>query len=156
MIEILDLDDIPEILQNVNSDAEKSYLSSPEWKKNLQLGDMFVSISRYCAIYGVLKDPLQGWKNQYENEDSEIEYDFEVKASRDNRERGFLFSSCYSVMCPSGELGDTHCSRIYARLRKEQFRIAEKQDWPERLETLLANPVFGAKTTVVNPTGFLE
>lgn len=46
----------------------------------------------------------------------------------DNHERGYLFSRCYSIVEPTGELGDTHRSNVWP-ITEGQFREAQAAHW---------------------------
>lgn len=45
--------------------------------------------------------------------------------------RGFLFCNCYSPICPTGEMGDVHCSCADFPLTVDQFNQAQSLGWPQ-------------------------
>ena len=47
----------------------------------------------------------------------------------DNRERGYLTGTGYSVDCPRGESGDTHVSQVVP-ISAKTFHLAKGLDWP--------------------------
>jgi hypothetical protein len=53
---------------------------------------------------------------------------FELKHLESARRRGYMFSRCYSVACPDGELGVTHVSTMEP-ITREQFEAARARGW---------------------------
>lgn len=104
-------------LARMEDEAVRVYSDSPEWKKSLKAGDYFVRVCPYegLTIYGQCID------SKYPEDQESIE---------EGRTRGYQFSRCYSVLCPEGELGDTHVSHMSAKLTKEQFEQARDAGWP--------------------------
>jgi hypothetical protein len=49
------------------------------------------------------------------------EYPEDDKIIESARENGFVFGRCYSVMCPEGELGDTHITYITHKISRSLF-----------------------------------
>jgi hypothetical protein len=47
----------------------------------------------------------------------------------DARKRGYVFGTCYSVMCPEGELGSTHVGNIHLLISRSTFETAKSNGW---------------------------
>jgi len=47
----------------------------------------------------------------------------------DSRKRGYIFGRWYSVMCPEGELGDTHITQVTMKITKEAFKLVQSNGW---------------------------
>lgn len=57
------------------------------------------------------------------------EYPEDNESIAQGRENGYIFARCYSVLCPEGELGDTHITRISRVISKEEFEVAKEAGW---------------------------
>lgn len=59
----------------------------------------------------------------------EVEDEEETECIKDALENGYVFTKCYSTVCPRGELGDTHITRIELLLSDELFNTARTNGW---------------------------
>lgn len=46
-----------------------------------------------------------------------------------SRQNGYVFTRAYSPLCPAGELGDIHVTRIHGKVSKELFERARANGW---------------------------
>lgn len=133
-------DEMAEELQRQSDKARKFADKYRLWEQNLQGGDFFVESTDYGLMYGevfISRDP----------EDKEIE-----KRSREN---GYIFSRVFSSLCPQGELGSVHISRIFYKITKEGFDQAKKQGFPsDNLHLLEASDIIDISPMVLEP--FIE
>jgi hypothetical protein len=79
---------------------------------DLRHGDYFA----YRHPVGVLVFGRVIEKTEYSEDDESIQ---------EARENGFVFARCFSAMCPEGELGDTHVTRITHKVSKKLFDRAQ-------------------------------
>lgn len=103
------------------------------WQTELKTGDHFVRLvqpdpvgDKVFAIYGeVIKPEFEEGEEDYYLEPHMVHY---------------RFCRCFSVMCPQGELGDTHVSTVGKKLSPTQFKLAKEMGWPSdaRLREIVA------------------
>lgn len=89
----------------------------------MKAGDHFVRLvdeNGVLAIYGefVTADTA--------DTDGDEDMDFYSQPHMKN----FRFSRCFSILCPEGELGDTHVATIGKKLSPTQFNLAREMGWP--------------------------
>jgi len=49
-----------------------------------------------------------------------------IKRSRCN---GYVYGRCYSILCPEGELGDTHITNVQSKIPRDVFERAKANGW---------------------------
>lgn len=103
IIPINDFDDFIKKISEMNARANKNV---EDWQKEFSVGDCFVRFHDDLVIYG------------------------KVLSSDDPEMRHVRFTNCYSELCPSGEVGNTHISSISLKITKAQFNIAKESNWP--------------------------
>lgn len=122
-----------DFLAGADNAAVEAMKTHPIKVDDLQDGDYFVSIRSDIGImiFGrvvgfVPRDPvdLYGYTDE---EIAEIEAeDAEERKQMDlNRTRGYIFGKCHSMLCPDGELGDTHVTRIHHKIDRAAFERAK-------------------------------
>jgi hypothetical protein len=62
-------------------------------------------------------------------EDLMIEFQGEVEMYEELHKGGYLFGTCYSVMCPDGEMGSTHVLNVTVKIDKAMFDRAKANGW---------------------------
>jgi hypothetical protein len=78
-----------------------------------------------------LDEALAAEAKCYDNLDDpeeRAEYEFSASILRNARTRGYVFSRCYSVVEPRGELGDVHVSRMIP-IPQDVFELARSRGW---------------------------
>lgn len=66
----------------------------------------------------------------------ESPYEEDRELYKEPHMKGYRLTRCFSVVCPEGELGDTHVSTMHSLLSKEQFEKARAAHWPNTREGL--------------------
>lgn len=88
------------------------------WQAAVKPGDCFLRTDQPVLIYGQVLPPPRQDRKRYEQEHL----------------RDFRLTRCFSVLCPEGEVGDTHISCFTRLLTPEEFAAAQANDWPEPTE----------------------
>ncbi len=47
----------------------------------------------------------------------------------DGMTQGYLYGRCFSQLCPDGELGSIHITRVSAKISREDFERAKANRW---------------------------
>lgn len=81
-------------------------------------------------IYGVCltDEEAMGRGSEDLDEEEVAERESERQGLESARRRGYMFTRCYSTMCPDGELGDTHVSTMES-ITREAFEAARARGW---------------------------
>ena len=56
-------------------------------------------------------------------------YPEDNESIQESRLRGYVYARCYSPLCVEGELGDTHITRIQAKISRNDFDHAKANGW---------------------------
>jgi hypothetical protein len=112
-------DNLDEFFEQIEESRQTADSHVEPWQTELKPGDHFVRLINeggIFAIYGEIIEP----------EFDEDEENFYLEPHMAH----YRFSRCFSVMCPQGELGDTHVSTIGQKLSPTQFNLAREMGWP--------------------------
>ena len=92
--------------------------NTDDFQKEIKPGNFFARNYEGIVIYGeVVESPYE--------EDQEL--------YKQPHMLNYRLTNCFSVLCPEGELGDTHVSEMHMVLTKEQFEQARKDNWPSNV-----------------------
>lgn len=101
-------------------------------------GDFFISISPMGHVaYGEISkekpvrpddEVLAGLPDE-QREEILGEFIGELEMFNALEENGYLFGTCYSVMCPEGEMESTHVHLVTAKIDKQTFERAKANGW---------------------------
>lgn len=126
---ITEYDSLEEMFQAIAAaEKEASAKVTDEQRAAFQVGDLFFRFAQGVAIYGEIVDPTLHAEDEEEVEDLRETYN-QVHM------RNYRFTRCFSVMCPEGELGDTHLSTMH-KISQRQFEMARGMGWPSGVATL--------------------
>ena len=127
MFEVQEFDNVDDMLDSMIEDQSTADDQVQPWQAAIKVGDYCV---RYyageVAIFIEVLDALQ-LEREAGASDEEVEYLRQELA--DEHMKNYRFGRCYSIMCPRGELGDTHISTISAVITKEAWEQAKANDW---------------------------
>jgi len=102
-------DSFEEMMRHLRRDMDTADARVAAWQVAIKTGDYFRKPTNYgFQIYG------------------------EVLSEDEPRESGlehYRFCHCYSVACPTGEMGDIHVSTIERLLTKLEFDEARRRNW---------------------------
>lgn len=102
-----------------------------------QDGDYFLNFAEGILIFGqvakeapVPPDPdVLASLHSADAEDLMQEFQNEVEMYEELNKGGYLFGTCYSVMCPEGEMGSTHVLNVTVKIDKATFDRAKANGW---------------------------
>lgn len=122
-----------EMLKELQEQGKKAQESAKRLdvflKEFREPGTCFVQIHPYgFLIYGIVE--------KIEGEDEE-----DQEMLEESFLSGYIFCRAFSSVCPRGELGSIHASRISAIISKEGFEWARENGWPETLTRELQEAV---------------
>lgn len=98
-----------------------------------------------CFIFGAYD--LDDWiaeERRLAAADPEDSYVDVARIEHNNMDRGYKSGRAYSIIEPTGELGDTHCSTMY-QISARAFLEAQIVGWVVDAETRLKAPVLYAE-----------
>ena len=99
----------------------------------LKAGDFFLREAHGFNIYGIVLDPtallLRERPLEALDEEERAEYEDTKASYEEPHMRFYRFTSCFSKVCPRGELGDTHLSTV-RKITEAEFLTAKKAGWP--------------------------
>lgn len=101
-------DSLDDIMRRLREDMAAADARVQPWQAAITTGDYFQRAAYGVRIYG------------------------EVLDNPDPREptlQHYRFCRCYSMMCPTGELGDVHVSTIERVLKPNEFEAAKQRTW---------------------------
>lgn len=120
MARITAFEDVEDLLDHLNHQRDVADSHVEAWQAALKPGDFFVRLipesEGIVAVYGEVLDP------EAESDPESIYNEPHMKHIR--------FTQCFSMLCPSGELGDTHVASMGRKLSKTQFNLAAEMGWP--------------------------
>ena len=117
-MKVTPIEDLAEFFSKIAEDRDEADTRVEPWQAEMKAGDHFVRIVDMdgpLAIFGVIE---------------EVHYEEDRELYALPHMRYFRSSRCYSVMCPEGELGDTHVSAMMKKLSPTQFELAKEMGWP--------------------------
>jgi hypothetical protein len=121
MVRILSFDDVGEVLDYLRGQQTTADSQVQPWQAEMKVGDYFVRLipmeDGIVAVYGEVLKP------DYDEDEEPNFYD-------QPHMKHVRFTRCFSMMCPGGELGDTHVASIGRKLSKTQFNLAAQWGWP--------------------------
>lgn len=121
MVRILSFDSTEDVLAHIRREQEAADKAVQPWQAAMKPGDHFVRLipeaEGIIAVYGEVVEP------EFEPEDGPNFYN-------QPHMKNIRFTRCFSVMCPGGELGDTHVATMGHKLSQVQFNLAAKMGWP--------------------------
>lgn len=94
-------------------------------------GDYWVRFYRVVdrlIIFGQVHHLTRVWHEEVRLGATEAEADYVVRHAKDRRARGYVFGTCYSIIEPEGELGDTHVSEVWP-ITAHLFDAAKAVRW---------------------------
>lgn len=110
--------ELMDFLESVRENDLRSLMKSELKPHHLTEGTCFVrfwqDFGETLLIFGEVK------RSPYEED-----WPFE----EDARRNGYIMGRCYSIVCPQGELGSTHVSRINYLISREAFETAKANGW---------------------------
>lgn len=106
-------DDLFDFLEASNKHNQEAMKDHPIKVEDLRHGDFVVSLrpDQGVVIFGEVVETTK-----YEEDNEGIQ---------ESRTRGWIFGRYYSEVCTEGEFGDTHVTRINAKISKEVFDRAK-------------------------------
>lgn len=121
MVRIIAFDDVEDVMTHLRQERDQADSQVQPWQAELKPGDHFIRLIPLedgpVAVYGEVVEP------DYDDEDGPNLYD-------QPHMKNVRFTRCFSMMCPGGELGDTHVATMGRKLSKVQFNLAAKMGWP--------------------------
>ena len=112
-----DINDLFDFIEEANRRGQEAMKDHPVKVADLRHGDFVVSFrpDHGTVIFGEVVETTA-----YEEDNESI---------ADSRTRGWIFGRYYSHLCVEGELGDTHVTRINAKITKAVFERAKANGW---------------------------
>jgi len=123
-----------------NDAADAAAAADPQ---TYEVGDYFLRFfpEMRLVVYGEILDPVET-NRQAGGDDDECEY---LRHQYALPHMQFVrYTCCYSSLVEEGELGNTHCSSMNAKISEDEFTRARKTRWPSDRTGVLA--VFGITT----------
>jgi hypothetical protein len=140
---VREFDSFEELMEAVQKDMKAANEAVSPEQENMQEGDHFIRLDHPFPIFGKIINPFQFYDDLRKSGKMDEEMEMEEKFERENRSRPDLkhvrFSMCYSVMCPEGEMGDTHIVNMHIKITEEQFNKAKEANWTIDIRTLLSS-----------------
>jgi hypothetical protein len=142
-MEVTAYDSVADMMDAIHSAREKADEQVRPSQAAAKVGDFFVKFfpPEQVIIFGEVLDPVESDRQAGADED---ELNYLRKLYAEPHMKHFRFSRCFSVMCPEGELGDTHVSSILCVIPKEVFEKAREKNWssdPEDVREVLGDLV---------------
>lgn len=126
-------DDFDEMIAALKRGTDRAnQLATPE-QKAITYGDYWMrewdtGYGEVIQIFGYILTEEEIYSDPvYDGIDPE-EIAWEKENMRANYENGYRFGRAYSVVCPEGELGDTHVYDMI-KIDKETFEAAKENGW---------------------------
>jgi hypothetical protein len=126
-MKVIPIDDIDDFFKEIAENRNAADAQVEPWQADMKVGDHFVRIvdmGEPIVIYGVIE---------------ESPYEEDTEHYEQPHMKHFRMTRCFSVMCPEGEIGDTHVAVMSKKLSPTQFELAREMGWPSdsRLRKIL-------------------
>jgi hypothetical protein len=121
-------DDIDDMFAALDKGVKKANDMTLPRQKLIQYGDYWMRMWEDLIIFGRISttEELDAEERRLGATEEEIAYEHE--AMDYSYSRGFRFGRAYSIVEPTGELGDTHISQMVP-ITKEEFEDAKRLNW---------------------------
>jgi hypothetical protein len=120
-----DLDEMVAFMQRAEQAANGRVVQA---QRDLTYGDLWVRFHQVAIIFGRVHTLEEIRDTELKLGASEAEVEETLAQVRERFERGYLFGTCFSVVEPDGELGDTHRSQVWP-CPLELYQEAEAKRW---------------------------
>lgn len=125
-----------EMFEAISRGVEQAKARATPKQNAITYGDYWVRAYEDILIFGYIYSEEELWAKERELGASEEEIEEEKAMMEGNYQNGFRFGKAYSIICPEGELGDTHVSDMLP-LTKQEFEDARDLYWiPEAIKQL--------------------
>lgn len=120
-----DLDDAFESMRKNEEEANANLLPA---QGNVVWGSYWVRPYDDILVFGYVFTPEENISSEVEAGSTPEELKYTVKRLRESYTRGYRYGRCHSILCPEGELGDTHLSQVLP-VTAEVFETGRRQGW---------------------------
>ena len=129
-------DDTDEMFAAINRGVEAAKKRATAKQNAISYGDYWLRAYEDILIFGHITPEKDLWAAEVELGASEEEIEGERAMMAASYADGFRFGRAYSIVCPEGELGDTHvCDMI--PITEEEFEESKDLHWiPEEIDKL--------------------
>jgi hypothetical protein len=136
MGQVQTFDDVDEMFAAISRGVEAAKKRATAKQNAISYGDYWLRAYDDILIFGHITPEDELWAAELELGASEEEIEAERAMMAASYDDGFRFGRAYSIICPEGELGDTHvCDMI--PITKEEFEESKDLYWiPEAIRQL--------------------
>lgn len=125
-----------EMFEAIGRGVEAAKKRATAKQNAITYGDYWMRAFEDILIFGHIYSEEELWTAEAELGASEEEIKEEKEMMAGNYENGFRFGRAYSLICPEGELGDTHVSDMIP-ITQQEFEDAEDLYWiPDAIRQL--------------------